>query len=324
MKIQSAFKSNFFLKLFLVPSLIFCLISLILMTINSSFSDSIEIVSLFFYNIIVIILWFIISIIIYYLRESLNKRKEDLYAKKEKKRTFNKIRFPFIMAIVTFIIGLFISLNLVKVPIKVRINTLFIIFLPVFLFLIIVFAIYRCKDDKNVVFRFKIITLVISLVLIAYYHYSFTFISLKATFNAVNNPKYYTYYVNDERLKSVFPSSIPSDVKDVQFYYSPIFLQGGIKYSLYYVDDKMTLDIFDNKFKDKAIWIGHINDYNENKGLIPYFFIHTPSYYKNEDDYLIYLVEGNCKGTSYCSHGDILLAAFNSKTHEVVFRFQQW
>lgn len=324
MKIINVFKSNFFLKLFLIPSLIFTLLSLLLMTINNSFYDSSDIIFLFFCNLIVILLWFIISMIIYGLNESFGKKKTTLDDNKEKNSTFKKIRFPFIMSIVTFIIGLFISLNLVQVPIKVRIITLFISYLPVFLFLIIIFSIYKCKDDKKIFFKFKFITLIISLFLIVYYHYSFTFISLKATFNAVNNPKYYTYYVTGERLRSVFPSLIPSDVTNVEFYYSPIFLQGGTKYSLYYIDKMMTMDKFDNKYKDKAIWIGHIKDYTKNKGLIPYFFIHTPSYYKNEDDYLIYLIEGNCKGTSYCSHGDILLAAFNDKTHEVVFRSQQW
>ncbi len=324
MKIQDAFRSNFFLKLFFIPSLVFILISLFLTTINNNSYNYLDISSLLFYDIIVIILWFIISLIIFCIYKSLKNKNSRKNGNEKKDSIFKKIRFPFIMGVITFIIGAFLSLSTVSVPIKVRITILFISYLPVILFLIIVFLIYKFKDNNKIVFKFKVITFFISLVLIVYYFYSFKFISLKATINPVTNPKYYSYYVTGERLKSVFPDEIPLDVENVEFFYSPIFLQGGTKYSLYYIDKDMTLDVFNQKYQDKAIWIGYKNEYTENKGLLPYLFIHTPSYYKNEDDYLIYLVEGNCKGASYCSHGDILLAAFNEKTNEVIFRSQQW
>lgn len=324
MKIQDAFKSTFFLKLFFIPSLIWILLSLFLEAINNTFYDSLSITTLLFYDIIVIILWLIISLIIFCIYKSVKKKNSSRNENEKGVSTFKKIRFPFIMGIITFLIGTFLSFNLVGVPIKVRITILFLSYLPVVLFLIIVFLIYKFKDNKKIVFNFKAITLFISLVLIVYYFYSFTFISLKATINPVTNPKYYQYYVTGERLKNVFPDEIPNDVENVEFFYSPIFLQGGTKYSLYYVDKDMTIDKFDQEYRDKAIWIGYKSEYTENKGLLPYLFIHTPSYYKNEDDYLIYLVEGNCKGASYCSHGDILLAAFNEKTNEVIFRSQQW
>lgn len=324
MKIQDSFKSTFFLKLFFIPSLAFILISLFLTAINNNSYNSLDISSLLFYDIIVVILWFIISVIIFCIYESLKSKNSNKNKNEKKVSTFKKIRFPFIMSVITFLIGVFLSFSTVGVPIKVRVTILFISYLPVFLFLIIVFLIYKFKDNKKIVFNFKAMTFFISLVLILYYFYSFTFISLKATINPVNNPKYYSYYVTGERLKNIFPDEIPSDVENVEFFYSPIFLQGGTKYSLYYVDKDMTLDKFNQEYQDKAIWIGYKKDYTKNKGLLPYFFIHTPSYYKNEDDYLIYLVEDNCKGASYCSHGDILLAAFNEKTKEVVFRSQQW
>lgn len=324
MKIQDAFKSTFFLKLFFIPSLIWILLSLFLESINNTSYDSLSINTLLFYNIIVIILWFIISLIIFCIYESVKKKKTRNEEQDKKVSTLKKIRFPFIMGLITFLIGTFLSFNSVGVPIKVRITILFISYLPVVLFLIIVFLIYRFKDNKKIVFNFKAITLFISLVLIVYYFYSFTFISLKATINPVTNPKYYKYYVTGERLKNVFPDEIPNDVENVEFYYSPIFFQEGKKYALYYVDKDMTIDKFDQEYKDKAIFIGYKKDYTENDGLLPYLFIHTPSYYKNEDNYLIYLVEGNCKGASYCSHGDILFAAFNEKTNEVIFRSQQW
>ena len=77
-------------------------------------------------------------------------------------------------------------------------------------------------------------------------------------------------------------------------------------------------------YKNKAIWIGYKEEYTENKGLLTTSFAHTPSYYKNEFDYTIYLIEGNCDDSGYCNHGSFLLVAFNEKTKEIIFKSEQW
>ena len=130
-----------------------------------------------------------------------------------------------------------------------------------------------------------------------------------------------TLYIPD---KKVFPQKIPKNVEDVKFYYAPGVLQGGTRYTLYYVDKKMTLDEFDKKYKKQAEWIGHIDDYKEKPGLLGGAFYSTPSEYKNENEYVIYLIKGRCDDSGYCNHGDFLMAAFNEKTHQVVYSTESW
>ena len=86
----------------------------------------------------------------------------------------------------------------------------------------------------------------------------------------------------------------------------------------------MTKENFDKEYKNKAIWIGHKEEYTEKEGLLSRVFTYTPSYYKNENDYIIYLIEGRCDDSGYCNHGDFLIAAFNEKTNEVIFSSGEW
>ena len=142
--------------------------------------------------------------------------------------------------------------------------------------------------------------------------------------NGVSNPIFYKHYVSGTHLTKVFPENIPKNVTDVQFHYNPPLLQGGMIHYLYYVDENMTSDKFDKKYRFKAEWIGHINEYNEKPGLLGGAFSNTPSQYNNENDYIIYLVKSRCDKSGYCNHGNFLLAAFNEKTNEVIFKSEDW
>ena len=132
--------------------------------------------------------------------------------------------------------------------------------------------------------------------------------ALMSALDAVENPitdvKYYKREIKGHLLK-VFPSDIPDNVEKVEFYYAPGILQGGTNYSLYYVD-------------------GHKDEYTEKMGLLTGAFSYTPAEYENEDDYIIYLIEGNCDNSGYCNHGKFLMTAYNEKTNEVIFRSERW
>lgn len=86
----------------------------------------------------------------------------------------------------------------------------------------------------------------------------------------------------------------------------------------------MTKEKFEKKYSNEAIWIGHKENYTEKKGLLSSAFAYTPAYYTNENDYIIYLIEGRCDDSGYCNHGNFMLTAFNEDTNEVVFRSEQW
>lgn len=239
------------------------------------------------------------------------------------KEIFKYSKFSVLMCIITLLIGILLySSTAIGIPIRAKANIFLASFIPFFIFFIITIVSYRFKEKYRRIL--KVISIIISLLLVFYYFISFFICMLLAYTNPVTNPKYYNYYVTGKRLKNVFPSKIPSNAKNIEFYYAPGVLQGGTTYSLYYIDDSMTKEKFDKEYKNKSIWIGHKKEYTEKNGLLAGAFAYTPVYYENEDDYILYLVEGRCNDSGYCNHGDFLIAAFNEKTNEVIFRSEEW
>lgn len=327
-KKKSILKSKFFLTLYGIPCWFWILLSLIAMT-DKSTQASLTWIGFFIENIIVFIIWFLISFFIAFLHSK--KQTKDIKMGRTPERkwqettTFKKIRFPFIMSIITFFIGIFLSYDLVGFPLKVQLTIFLVAYIPFILYLVFILIIYKNKQNKKVVSFSKIISIVIVFFLIYYYFIAaFVVIFAEAT-NPITNPKYYSYHIFvAPGLKKVFPSKIPKNVENVKFLYAPGMLQGGTRYTLYYVDKNMTLDKFDKKYKEQAKWIGYKNDYTENDDLLSSIFYYTPSEYKNEDDYIVYLIRGNCYKPDSCNHGEILIAAFNEKTQEVVFSSEDW
>ena len=239
------------------------------------------------------------------------------------KDMFKYNRLSLIMCIITLLIGIVVySSTAIGIPIKAKLVILLVSFIPFLLFLLITILSYHFKEKYKRIL--KVISIILSLLLGFYYFLALFMCVLLAATNPVTNLKYYNYYVAGERLENVFPSKIPDNVKNVQFYYAPGILQGGTNYALYYVDDYMTKENFDKKYKDKAVWIGHKEEYTEKEGLLSGAFSFTPADYNNENDYIIYLIEGRCDNSGYCNHGEFLFTAFNEKTNEVVFSSEQW
>lgn len=323
-KIKTIIKSKFFLKLFFIPFGIWFALSLLALADRSD-PDALTLADFVFGNIEAFIIWFIISFPIALLhskKETKDIKKGRTPEKKwEEKTTFKKIRFPLIMSIITFIIGIFLSYDSIGFPLKAQLIIFLAAFIPCILFVIFLFIIYKNKEKQKVYSIFKTISIVITCLLLFYYLIAMFVVVLTEAVNPMTNPKYYSFHIPD---KKVFPKKIPKDVDDVKFLYAPGILQGGTSYTLYYVDKNMTLDEFDKKYKKQAEWIGHIDDYKEKAGLLSGAFYYTPSEYKNENDYVIYLIKGRCDDSGYCNHGDFLIAAFNEKTHQVVYSTESW
>lgn len=238
------------------------------------------------------------------------------------KKVFKCEKLTLVMCIITILIGIGIYTDTaIGIPIKENLIIFFISFFPFLIFSLIAKLSYKSPSKNK---KYRTITIILSLILIFYY-FVILFLSIfLAAINPVTNPKYYNYYVKGEKLEKVFPSKIPIEAKDINFYYAPGILQGGTMYSLYYVNNNITKEMFDKKYKSKAIWIGNIDEYKDKEGLLTGVFSYTPSYNKNENDYTIYLIEGRCDNSGYCNHGSFLIAAFNEKTSEVVFCSQDW
>lgn len=237
------------------------------------------------------------------------------------KEIFRKNKLSIIMSIVTLLIGIILYYSMgIGLPFKEGLIVFLSSFLPFFVFLII--TIVFCCFKEKVKKVFKIISIILCPMLLFYYFITLFLCLALSSMHPITDIKYYNHYVSGELLK-VFPKKIPKDVKNVEFYHSTGFLQGGVDYYLYYIDEDMTKEEFNDKYKDMAIWIGYKDEYTEKDGLFAGLFTYMTDY-ENENDYLIYLIEGNCDSSGYCNHGNLLAVAFNEKTNEVIFRSGTW
>lgn len=239
-------------------------------------------------------------------------------------KKFKNNKFQFIMSIITFIIGVYLSSGAIGLPIKAKLVILLVSFMPFILFVMFVLLINKYKEKAKVCFFINVISMIATFLLIIYYFLAIFLIAIEEADNAVTNPKYYKHYVNTFSIKRVFPKEIPKDVDNIKFYYAPGLLQAASNCSLYYIDENLSLEEFDKMYKEKAKWIGHKNEYTENECLLESAFLHTPADEYNEDDFVIYLVEGDNDDSGYCNHGIFLLAAYNEKTNEVIYRASSW
>lgn len=245
-----------------------------------------------------------------------------------KKEDYVIYKFYIIMCTITLIIGSLFVYDSLGIQIKGQLIIILISYLPLILFLINFLIAYKNKKNKKVVNIFTGLSIFLTCILIFYYFIAIIFVVAIQSMTGVSNPIFYKHYVSG-KLTEVFPKSIPNNVTNVEFFYNPPFLQGGMNHYLYYINKNMTINKFDKKYKNKAIWIGHKNEYNEKQGLLTSDLVmfEEGAYNRrtsHENDFIIYLIKGKCDDSGYCNHGEYLLAAFNEKTKEVIYKSEIW
>lgn len=244
--------------------------------------------------------------------------------KEKLKILFKQNKLLFIMCIVSFIMGIMFLVTSRGDSPQIILIFLVIGFSPLIIFLIIMFLTNHFYHKVKIRKILNTITIILSLVALWYYLCAIFLCAAIEAMNPITDVNSYRSVVSNSKLLKVFPKEIPKDVEQTEFYYAPGFLQGGTNYSLYYIDKGITLEEFDSKYREKAIWVGRKKDYKEKMGLLAGEFAYTPAYLKNEDDFIIYVIEGDCDKSGYCNHGFLLSTAFNPKTNEIIYRAEDW
>ncbi len=242
----------------------------------------------------------------------------------KKERFFKKCMFPFVMTIITFIIGCGFIWLFRDDPFKMKIVLIILGFLPSIIFLtLLMINYYKCNTtkSKNVI---TVICAILTFLLLGYY-ISVIFIgAFEETDSPITDVKYYKDKVKGNLLKA-FPSEIPKNVENVIFNYHSSFPQTSITITLYYVDKNMTLDKFDKTYKSKAKWSGTKEEYRGDLSIFSNLFSDTPVDYENENDFIVYLVDGKCQSKKGdCNHQQFLVAGFNKETNEVIYQSAEW
>lgn len=238
------------------------------------------------------------------------------------KNIYQRGKLLFIMCVITFLIGCFFVYVSRFDNIDVKLKIALIAFIPFVIFLIFDIINYYNYNKIGIKIIVNICTGYFMAGLLIYYFIALFLCAIMEFESPITDIKKYSSMVKGTELTKVFPKKIPDNASNVHFTYQPGLLQGGTSLSLYYIDDSLNLEAFDLKYKDKALWIGHIKDYDGEKGLLTNVFFNTPI--NDENDFIIYLVKGRCDNSGYCNHGEYLFGAFNEKTNEVVYVDNSW
>lgn len=230
-------------------------------------------------------------------------------------------KLSFILTVLNLIIVIFVGINSIKLGKWLEL----ILFSIPFVFCLIITILTNIFINIKII---KIMSNFLSVLLVFVIPIYYLIISFDSAFYQLENPiiniKYYEkYYNNVDELKKAFPEEIPLEAENIEFKYLPGLLQGSTKYSLYYIDQNMTEDKFDKLYKNKSEWSGSINDYNKQEGLLSemFNFVFIKS---NKEDFIIYLIEGNCDESGYCNHGNYIVTAINKNTKEIIYEYSSW
>lgn len=128
----------------------------------------------------------------------------------------------------------------------------------------------------------------------------------------------------DDCCSGLLPRHIPDNAEDVFFYYTPQFLQGGECFMLSFKTDDATLDFYEEKLAENAIWSGTYRQarsadknvlYPRHKGLdsgvLP-------------DTYVMYLLAASPEDGSGYNHALSYSVTVSRQTKEIIFHYEHW
>lgn len=238
------------------------------------------------------------------------------------KNCFKNSKPSFILTLLTFIIFIIIVCDEFKLEKSYK--TMFLFSVPFVICLIITMLRNIFIDKRYIRILSNFLAAFLVMFLPFYYILTTAYLITDKIENPVIDIKYYTKYYNYiGSLRKAFPKEIPESATNVEFKYYPGFLQSGNEYSLYYIDENITLDEFDNLYKNKAEWIGNIGNYKLKPGLLGNS-LNIDNIKSNDNDFTIYLIESSCDDSGYCNHGEYIFAAINEETHEIIYKMAMW
>ncbi len=241
------------------------------------------------------------------------------------KDIFSKCTFQCIMFILTLIIGIWILFtNNLAYGIKPYILCFLTAIIPPLSFLRYIIKKYKSYKNKETRSDINWNTAIISVGLPIFY-ILMVFIIFGMTLGVdVKNPRYYKQFLNEELIE-IFPESIPKNAEKIKYLHSDPFLQKGEENLLYYVDKSLEQNVVDNKYREKALWIGKFDDEDKPKSIgNPINQLYDIDEIGNVEDFLVYVFKDSCYGDGYCNHGEYIYVAYNDVTKEIIYKQEHW
>lgn len=238
--------------------------------------------------------------------------------------TFRNAKFCFIMSVITFLIAFYFFYASKGDDWSYRYIAVVLGSIPFFIYFFLTYITNKWSYKKYTKAITSTIGILILLVLWIYYFMLIFMYTFVETEHPVKNIKNYHDFVNGSYLLKAFPKKIPEGVEEVRLIYSPSVLQAGTEVGLYYIDPKLDIQEFNNKYQEKSKWIGYTHEYSEKRGFLSGIFSNMPVAYEREKNFKVYLLDDSCDESGYCNHRHFLLVAVNEDTKEVMYKAESW
>ena len=171
--------------------------------------------------------------------------------------------FPFIMGILAFVCFLVVAVVFIVGTVSPRWGSVLILLVPSFVFFGIGILAWKGIFNSKKTTVLTIILTVVLLVLSFFYVIILMFLSAEPTTETRYYERAYHQIVDEKYVKDIFPANIPEDAKDISFYYSPQFLQGGEEFRLSYIITEEKIMEWTALLQDTAEWVGSNKEWNE-------------------------------------------------------------
>lgn len=313
MKFVNKLKTNLLSKLFLIPSVLYIILSLLTLIIDDMADEQLTILEFIISDIIILLAWYIISFVISYIKSKLEKLKVVRFC-------INY--FVYICITINFIIFIYIRISVIIENIfKSIIFTLLLIF-PTLISIILLLLKRKNILKTNTINFLQIISICTSIIYIFILLAVGNFI---LAVDGVNNPinyrrVYYTYKMN--RVSSL-PNKVPKNAKNVKFHYNAPLFQGGEVFYLYFNTDHKSIKKYIEQYAKVARWINKYNSLDNNYYYLKDKYIDN-LFNKSKEGVKIYYLEGYCDDSGYCNHGMYNTVIIDEVSNSIMFNYQKW
>lgn len=217
--------------------------------------------------------------------------------------------YPFIMSICAFVCFLGVVFLMADTVQPLWGRTMLLLLPAVILCVVGLFAL-KGKMNKNTT---VILTTILVIVLLLASVFYFFLLSIWTATTETTDIRYYTraydQIEDEDGAEEVFPRRIPNDAENIEFSYTPQFLQGGEEFELSYTTTDEKLAEWAARLTREAKWVGSNKEWHEanNWG------------FSGEDSTRYHL--GWDGGFN---HGEMCYVLIDEETNRITFYYSEW
>ena len=213
--------------------------------------------------------------------------------------------YPIIMSICAFVCFLGIALSFVQ-P---RWGWTMVLILPAVVLTFVAIPAAKGKLKETATYLLTTALVLILLPASGFYTVILGFINSEETTDIRYYTRAYAVIEDEDGVEGIFPKTIPMDAKDVDFLYTPQFLQGGEVFELSYITTEEKLREWKNVLTREAEWIGSNKEWHE-----------TNHWSFHGEDSVRYHLDWD----GGYNHGEMSYVLIDEETNRITFYYSEW